>query len=124
MTIYPSGFNYPFRIASTGGIAKTDGATKVVANLKALVKSSLNERVIRKAVGTISYALLFRTDIKTHATTVENFILEAITAWEPRATAVQVTAYPDETTSDAKGIIDVSFVFKDTGTPAQFAVSV
>jgi S-adenosylmethionine:diacylglycerol 3-amino-3-carboxypropyl transferase len=122
--VKPTGLRYPFRVSSKGGLSKTDGVKKVVSNLKALVKSTLNERLIRKQVGTIGYSILFRSDVNMHGKTIEGLVFEAITTFEPRAVAVQVKVRAADRFTDHLGYIDVSFVFKNTGDPASFTVTV
>ena len=120
----PTGLKYPFRISSKGGLAKTDGSKKVTSNLIALAKSSLNERLIRKKVGTIGYKLLFQPDINSTAPAIENLVFEAIVKHEPRVTAVQVKVRSADVGSAHYGFIDVSYVFKNTGDPATFTVTI
>jgi phage baseplate assembly protein W len=120
----PTGLRYPFRVSSKGGLSKRDGADKVASNLVALAKSSLNERLIRKGVGTIGYKVLFQTDINTNAKTIEGLIFEAITTHEPRVTGVEVRVRAADVDSDHYGFIDVSYVFKNTGSPETFTIRV
>lgn len=120
----PTGMKYPFRISSKGGIAKTDGSDKVIANLIALAKSSVNERIIRKSVGTIGYKVLFQPGINSDAKLIESLVFEAITRFEPRAAAVQVQVRTADVGATHFGFIDVSFVFRNTGDPATFTVTV
>lgn len=120
----PTGIRYPFRISSKGGVAKQDGSDKVASNLKALAKSSLNERVIRKSVGTIGYKVLFQTDINMNAKTIEGLVFEAITTFEPRVTGVTVRVRASDVGSNHYGYIDVSYVFRNTGSPETFTIQV
>lgn len=120
----PTGLRYPFRVSAKGGLSKRDGKDKVACNLIALAKSSVNERLVRKSVGTIGYKVLFQTDINHSAKTIEGLIFEAITTYEPRATGVEVRVRAADEGAEHFGFIDVSYVFKNTGSPETFTIRV
>lgn len=124
MNVKPTGLRYPFKLGANKGFGKADGKDKVMSNLRSLVKTTLNERLIKKATGTIGYSLLFRSGIDANATTVENLVFESIVAQEPRAVGVRVKAYASEEDSNSLGIIEISFIFKDTGDAGNLRVAV
>lgn len=115
MTVYPGGIDFPFRFAPAGGVAKSDDGDKVVANLKALVLSKVNERLVRKAVGTIGYARLLRPAHKTTLEPIKHLIKQAIAKYEPRAAAVTVDFREQNDSDGSKAIADVSFIFRNSG---------
>lgn len=120
----PSGIRYPFKINAAGSVGKASGEDKVKSNLVALVKSSVNSRVVRKKVGTVGYQLLFRSGITELAPAAENLILEAITEFEPRAVGVSIKII-EQVQDDNTNVIfgDISFVYKDTGNPAYLRIT-
>jgi len=122
MTIYPSGIKFPFTFVSAGGVGKADNGDKVLANLKALILSKINERLIRKSVGTIGYSRVFKS---AHATTLEpvkHLIRQAIVKFEPRAVGVTIDFRSQDDRAGSKVIADVAFIFKNTGEPVKMSL--
>jgi len=121
--VYPSGISFPFRFSEAGGVARDEGAAKVVSNMKALVTTSQLERVIRKAIGTIAYKQVLRSGLETAPQVVENLIHEAIIRYVPAAVGLVVQLTSEEQLDNSKAwICNVSFIFKNTGDPVEFSV--
>ncbi len=115
MAAFPQGIKFPFQFGSTGGVLEAEGVKKVSANLSGLVATPLKSRVIRKDVGTISYAQVLRNRITGTDSLVEELVREPITKFEPRALVRDVTIRDVEDDSGTSRFIDVSFVFRETG---------
>lgn len=122
MTTYPSGISFPFRFVPAGGVGKDDNGDKVISNLKALVLSSVNERLVRKAVGTTGYTRLFRSAYGTTLDPIKQLIKQAIIKYEPRASGIIVNIRKEEESGDSRVIADVSFIFRNTGDPATLSL--
>ena len=122
MTVYPSGISFPFRFSPAGGVAKADDGDKVLSNLKALILSSINERLVRKSVGTIGYRRVFKSASVTAANPIKHLIKQAIVKFEPRASGVTVELRQEEERGDVRVIADVSFIFRNTGDPAKLSL--
>jgi len=55
-----SGFSLPLKITKRGGFSRAIGIDKIKQNLKALVLTSMGDRVMNPNVGTLGYLYLFR----------------------------------------------------------------
>jgi hypothetical protein len=122
MTVYPSGIKFPFQFVAAGGVGKAEDGDKVMSNLKALILSRVNERLIRKGVGTIGYSRLFRSARGTTLEPIKHLITQAIVKFEPRAAGITINFREDEGTDGFKVIADVSFIFKNTGDPVKMSL--
>ena len=123
MTTYPSGISFPFRFSDAGGVAKDDGADKVISNLKALVLSRVKSRLIRKEVGTIGYDRVLRSAYGTALSPVKMLIADAIARYEPRALGVQIDIQQHEDLEQGmKVVADISFIFRNTGDPVTLSL--
>ncbi len=114
---FPSGISFPFRFGPSGGVATDDGGDKVMSNLSALARTTVGQRLIRKAVGSIGTKRLFRSGISNAAKVTENLILDAIARLEPRAVGTTAKVYEKETDSGNHMFVDVAFAFKNTVEP-------
>ena len=91
MTTFPTGISYPFRFNSNGSVQKSEGGTKLGDNLKAIVKTSLNERLHRPNVGAIGYQQVFRNTNEDDLTWITGIIRDALYKNEPRVVVRYVT---------------------------------
>jgi hypothetical protein len=113
---YPSGIRYPFVFGSAGGVRVEDGSAKVMSDMVALIKTNINERIIRKAVGTVGYSLILRSNVGSNSGVIEELISEAIIQWVPSITGVSVKVYEEPMDDGSTGIFaDVGFSYVNTG---------
>jgi phage baseplate assembly protein W len=84
MASFPSGIAYPFRFNSNGSVQRSEGGTKLGDNLKAIVKTALNERVRRPSVGMIGYQQVFRNTNEKDLAWITGIVKDAIYKNEPR----------------------------------------
>jgi hypothetical protein len=117
---YPNGIKFPFRVQPAGGIGLVSGADKISSNLSALVLSFVNERLIYKSVGTISYMAILRN--ANMVGLVRSLVTEAIIAYEKRATRLSVQVYPKEVDGKRHVLADVSFAFSLSGEPRNISI--
>jgi phage baseplate assembly protein W len=122
MTIYPSGIKFPFEFVAAGGVGKADNGDKVMSNLKALILSKINERLIRKNVGTIGYTRVFKSARATTLEPIKHLIRQAIVKFEPRAAGITIDFRLQDDSEGSKVIADVAFIFKNTGEPVKMSL--
>ena len=121
--MYPSGIAYPFRFSrSTGGVMRASRAGKVMSDLKALVKSALEERLVRKAVGTVGYSLVLRSNVTKDSAAVEALIIESIIRWIPAIQGLTVSVYDKQLPDGVAVYADIGFYFKETGEPVESTI--
>lgn len=118
------GIRFPFRFDASGGVQKADGVDKVASNLRALVFTAIKERVIRKNVGTIGYQRIFRSGDDASLQLVRALASEAIAAHEPRALVRKISVRREEDSDGVKELIDVLFIFRETGEEGTATVEV
>lgn len=120
----PKGILFPFRFKYAGGVNKGDGIDKIKANLTALAYTSVNERPIRKEVGTVGYRQVFRpADDITH-NLIRDLYRQAIVRFEPRIQVLTIKVSSDQDSDGMHVFIDVNFLFKTTGETSSLTVTV
>ena len=117
---FPSGINFPFRFSPAGGVGLIDAGSKVKANLKALILSATNERVIRKDVGTVGYRSVFRQAVRSGL--LDSLVREAIQKFEPRAAKVTVSSTEKEVRGEMSVFVKVGYIFTLSGQPDTLTV--
>jgi phage baseplate assembly protein W len=115
MMINPGGISFPFRFTDAGGVRREEGIDKVQTNMIALAKTTVNERLIRKQVGTIGYSKVLRNLGDTALGAVKDLVRSALNRFESRALITRVKVYKDDTSIDGSVFLDVDFIFRDTG---------
>ncbi len=120
----PRGIRYPFRFSDAGSVRITDGADKIRSNLYALVKTTLKERLIRKNVGTVGYAMVLRNQSIPNSSLILTLIRESIVRHEPRALLLDVRLRFEDAREGQKTFINVDFIFRDTGEAETLVVEV
>jgi len=104
---YPSGAAFPFRFNAAGSVARDEGDAKIRSNLIALVKSNVNERLVRKMVGVIGHSLVLRSTIPGGDVIIKNLIEEAIAKFEPRVVVESINIRMEETPTGMAKILDL-----------------
>lgn len=112
----PSGVAFPFRFNAAGSTQLSSGSLKVRDNLAALAKTAINERLIRKGVGTVGFEAVLRNADPGVLAAIKGLVLEAYAKYERRALVLKLDIFRQETESGAAIILDVDFLFRDTGT--------
>jgi phage baseplate assembly protein W len=113
--INPAGISFPFRFTDAGGVRREEGVAKVKANMIALAKTTVNERLIRKQVGTIGYSKVLRNVGDPALGAIKDLVREALNRFESRALIVNLKVYRDDVTIDGKVFLDIGFIFRSTG---------
>ncbi len=111
----PMGISFPFRFTDAGGVRREEGIDKVQINMIALAKTTVNERLIRKLVGTIGYSKVLRNMGDTALGAIKDLVREALNRYESRALITSIRVYRDDASIDGKTFIDISFIFRPTG---------
>jgi phage baseplate assembly protein W len=112
----PQGIAFPFRFTNSGSVKKSSEVDKVIDNMRALAKTAVNERLIRKLVGTIGYSRVLRNlNNSTTLGAVGDLIKEALVRYEKRALILSVGIISEDTRDGMKHFISVNFIYKATG---------
>lgn len=118
MADYPSGIALPFRFGTSGGVVGASGVDKLRTNLKAVVYTALQERLIRKTVGAIGYRQVFRNTGEADVSWLAGLVKSAIAKNEKRVVVKRVALKK----VDKELYIDVQAVSKSSGDPVDVLV--
>lgn len=110
-----SGISFPFTFGPEGGVSSATGAAKQKSNMAAIVYTNQNERLIRKAVGTIGYSLVLRTQTEGSYGAVKSLVEKAITEWVPSISRLSVGVSQKMCDNGNALILSVSFMSSETG---------
>lgn len=116
----PSGIKFPFRFSDAGGVQLAEGAEKVGSNLSVLAITQANQRLIRKAVGSIGYSTVLRNTGETGRRAAQSVIREAIVQFEPRAVLRSLTVTEVNTDTGTAVVAEGTYVFRPTGEETTF----
>lgn len=108
-----SGISFPFKFSNLGGVAAVSGEDKIKSNLRALVLSSVNERLIRKQVGSIGYSKVFRNITDIGDEIVETLVGEAIAKFERRIKVKELSLYTIEDSGGVEVHLKITYFRKN-----------
>jgi phage baseplate assembly protein W len=91
------GFAFPFRLSGRGGVVEKTGVDKVKDNMKAIILTSIGERLMSPNVGTYGYERLFKNMTDQDVGIIKYDLTRGIENGESRVTVtdIQVTT-PNE----------------------------
>ncbi|MDQ1728136.1 MAG: uncharacterized protein QOD33_261 [Pyrinomonadaceae bacterium] len=93
--IVGSGWRFPIRPDSTGGLGYSSGDENVEQSLKILLLTNLGQRVMRTDFGSKAPGLVFAPGSLQYLGLLETTIREAVRDWEPRIDLEEVRAEPE-----------------------------
>ncbi len=121
MTEDISGFAIPFRIdRNSGKVAWTTGTDKLKANIKHILLTGLNERVMRRDYGGGLRQLLHDPNNEALRAIAQHQIAKAITRAEPRVSLTQVKVE----VVDEQVYIDLLYTVRRTRQQEQLSVPI
>jgi Bacteriophage baseplate protein W len=89
------GISFPPRIGASGQVAWSEGADNIVDAVKVILQTDRNERLRLAAFGAGLGLLLFEPNTVTTQRLLQERILNALTAWEPRISVQSVDVEAD-----------------------------
>ena len=107
------GLAFPLQVNARGEIALTDGDRDIEQSIRIILSTRPGERVMRPEFGCRAHDLLFEPrDVGTE-TLMKQYVIEALTRWEPRINVQGVDVFTD---SEVDGAIlaEVYYVVKAT----------
>jgi len=103
-----SGLSLPLKITPRGGVSRSIGIEKIKQNLKALILTSIGDRVMSPRIGTMGYIYLFRNMTFEERNLLETQIATNLERGEPNVIITEVDIFD---VSD-QGKINVVIKFK------------
>lgn len=116
------GWNFPFKISSTGGILKaghtdkSDSIEKVKQSFRQILSVLKSERIIRREFGSDLHTLLFEPNDSSFDSLVKSFINQSIEKYEHRAIITDIQIIRDNILKGLAEIV-IDFVMIQTQQP-------
>jgi Phage baseplate assembly protein W len=109
------GIAFPPRIGPDGRVAWSSGAQNVRESIRIILKTSLQERIMRPSFGGGVEQFLYESNTLSTRTQIEERTQRALARWEPRAAVEDVSA---ETVPDEPSAVEltIAYTVRDTGT--------
>lgn len=107
------GIDFPFRFSGAGNFVSATQDRKLIANLKMIITTSLNQRVMRPSFGVPSEDLLFTKLESISTIEIEGDIKEAIRTYEPRVKLIGISVMRNDL--ESKFEIEIQFKQKSLG---------
>lgn len=111
-----SGWAFPLRTDSTGGIATVSGQREIEESIRLILGTSYGERPMRPEFGCGIHEFVFAPADATTAGRISFEVQASLRRWEPRIDVLDVVVSLD--TEDASTLyIDVTYEVKGTNDP-------
>ena len=108
-----SGWAFPLRVNSRGGIALARGEDDVEESIRIILSTPIGERRMRPEFGCGVHDLVFAINDPTTHGLIQHYVIEALTLWEPRieVLAVNVASDPAE---PARVMVEIGYALRAT----------
>jgi uncharacterized protein len=93
--IIGSGWNFPLKLNSRGGIALASDEEKVAQSIQIILSTPIGQRVMRPTFGSRLHELIFAPVNPETFGLAEMYVQDALNFWEPRIQVLEVTAGTD-----------------------------
>lgn len=112
------GIAFPPRIGPDGRVAWSSGAQNVRESIRIILKTNLQERIMRPTFGGGLEQFLYESNTLATRTQIEERIRRALARWEPRAAVEEVNA---EVVADEPSAVEltIAYTVRETGTREQ-----
>ncbi|HUA45440.1 MAG TPA: GPW/gp25 family protein [Solirubrobacteraceae bacterium] len=117
------GISFPPRIGGDGRVTWSEGADNITDAIKVILQTDRNERLRLSAFGAGLGLLLFEPNTVATQRLLQERILNALTAWEPRITVQSVDVEPDPNDPEA-AIATIQYKLVATQATQQISLSV
>ena len=91
-----SGWAFPLRTNSRGGISLARGEDDVAESIRLILATPIGERRMRPEFGCGVHDLVFAINDPTTHGLIQHHVIEALTLWEPRIDVLEVGVSTDE----------------------------
>jgi phage baseplate assembly protein W len=111
--IIGSGWTFPPRIDSQGGISLTNEFSELDQAIQIILSTSLGQRVMRPTFGCRLQELVFAPNNSQTAAQARRYVEEALGMWEPRIRVTEIRVGPDPN-SASRLLIEIEYQVKAT----------
>jgi phage baseplate assembly protein W len=107
------GLAFPLQMNARGELALAGGARDIEQSLRIILGTRPGERVMRPAFGCRVHDLLFEPLNAATKSLMQQYVMEAVTMWEPRVELLAVDVYVDQEMAGAL-LIEIHYHIKET----------
>lgn len=90
-----TGWSFPLRIGSTGGIALSSYEQNIEESIRIILGTAVGERIMEPTYGSYLHDYVFHPNNPNTASMVSYYAQQALAKHEPRITDINVQAFPD-----------------------------
>lgn len=108
-----SGWSFPPRLNSRGGIALVSNEEKIAQSIRVILSTPIGQRVMRPTFGSRLHELIFAPANPETFGLAEMYVQDALNFWEPRIELMDVSASADEARSGTL-LITIRYQIKAT----------
>lgn len=101
------GLSFPIKFSPRGSLSTTTGIDKIKENIKAIVLTALNERVMNPGIGAMGYQYLMRNLTDQERSILKHEMRLGIEAGESRIVVLDIKI--DQPSIDGKLLISLTF---------------
>jgi len=101
-----NGLSFPLKINSRGGFSQSVGVEKIKENIKALILTSVGDRVMNPSIGTLGYMYLFRNMSFEERSLLETQIASSIERVETRVVITEVNIFDVSEKGELKIVVE------------------
>ena len=101
------GFSFPLRFSNLGSFSLSTGVDKIKENIRAIVLTSMGDRIMNPDIGTLGRLSVFQSMSASQLNLLKHHLKTGIEAGETRISVldIQVT----QTTQDGELLVDLTF---------------
>lgn len=118
------GFSFPFRIDSSGGVARTSGPEKLKENIKHILLTGIGERVMRRDYGGGLRQLVHDPNNDALRAIVQHQIAKSIGQWEPGVQIQGVAVTQERLEKEGMLYVEIRYVIGQTQQPQSLSVPI
>jgi phage baseplate assembly protein W len=107
------GLAFPLQVNARGELALTGGGRDIEQSLRIILATRPGERVMRPEFGCRVHDMLFEPLNAATKSLMQQYVMEAVTMWEPRVDVLAVDVYVDQEMSGAL-LIEIHYFIKET----------
>jgi len=101
------GLTFPLKFSPRGSLSTTEGVDKIKENIKAIVLTAINERVMNPGVGAMGYEYLMRNLTSQEASVLKHQLRLGIEAGESRIVVLDINLSKPE--QDGQLLVTLTF---------------
>ena len=90
------GLSFPLQVNARGEIALSDGERDIGESIRIILSTQPGERVMRPTFGCRAHELLFEPRDVATETLLRQYVVEALTMWEPRIEILAVKVFTED----------------------------